>query len=309
VEGENRPDAPATRSAAHGGAAAAEGMGQQLSDASFRSTEPIGATIPTPFESPATPSPSKRAEVREIEAPAVEAGGAGHWASALERPAHAALEIKPEGPTSSPTPPGASAEFQRALEAQVERGISQAARQAMSSGQDGPIGGGSVTMRLHPANLGMLRVTLRLEAGSGEGVGVFAKFESSSARTRGLLDDSIAALRSALQDRGLKVGEVVVVDMPRLPERDVGLPPLPHERDQAANLAHDAGPGFAGDQSNHAPEHGAFMGGAHEGRSAESGGATADEIEIGENAERPVTLGASPLTMGLDGRIRLDAIV
>ncbi len=217
--------------------------------------------------------------------------------------------------------PAPDADFRRAFEAQVQRGIEQAATQAASSSSmmtGAEAASGQVTLRLHPANLGFLRVTLRMDAAGGEGgrAGtVRARFESSNSRTRSILDGSISGLRQALEDRGLKVDEVVVSDMPRLPERDIGLPPLPHQREAGADAAQGFGTELAKDQSFDAHNPGASSGGARFGSSAESGGVGMDEAGRWGGGEQPVMFAASPsapltsLTVGLDGSIRLDALV
>ncbi len=206
-------------------------------------------------------------------------------------------------------------EFQRALNAQVQRGVEQAAAQAAASGAwagADAAGSGSVMLRLHPANLGMLRVYLRMDgASSGGSGGVKARFEVSSSRAKGILGSSIESLRTALQERGLTVDEVTVTDMPLMPERGFGLPPL-------AETARDAGAAFAendrgGASDPDASRTGGRAGGARAWSSAESGGVPMNESGW-EGGGHPVMLAAlspadSALTIGTDGRVYVDALV
>lgn len=218
-----------------------------------------------------------------------------------------------QGATSQPVPGGAS-EFQRAMQAQVERGIERAAYQAAASGAwAGSEGGtGAVTLRLNPANLGMLRVHLRMDSASGGGVR--ARFEASSAKTRGILGDSIGSLRTALEDRGLRVDEVTVGEIARLPERDWGLPPVQGREDHSADFAQDSGAGFAGNGGQGAFNQNVLgsTGGAGSGSSAEIGGVHAGEsAAVGPGEQSAMLSGSfgSPLRVGADGRIRVDALV
>ena len=207
---------------------------------------------------------------------------------------------------------GGTSEFQRAMQAQVERGIERAAFQAAASGAwaGSEAGTGAVTLRLNPANLGMMRVHLRMDSASGGGVR--ARFEASSARARGLLAGSIDSLRSALEDRGLRVDEVTVGELARMPERDLGLPPVQGRDDHPADLARDSGAGFAGSGEQGAFHRDAPTGGAGSGSSVETGGVHASENAAYGLGERFATLTGSfvsPLKVGPDGRIRVDALV
>ena len=154
--------------------------------------QPDASNQSSPPESEPEPSP----------APGIGVGSAAsdHSAAMLNR---LNLDTRASAPGTQQPSAANSAEFKRALEAQVERGVAQAAYQAAAAGVDG---GGSVTLRLQPANLGFLRVTLRLDGGSRGGVGgVRARFESSSSRTRDLLGGSIDSLRPPSRERGMKV--------------------------------------------------------------------------------------------------------
>ncbi|HVU64284.1 MAG TPA: flagellar hook-length control protein FliK [Phycisphaerales bacterium] len=216
-------------------------------------------------------------------------------------PARASSQAAPQ---NTPTQ-DAAAQFQKTLQAQVDRGIALAMQQARAAAGTGDvnIGAGGIVLRLYPEQLGQLKVQLKFESGSKGGSGVRARFEASSGKAKAILDSSMDSLKSALEERGLRVDEVVVAQSPRMPERDVGLP-TPAGHPDAAN----AGAGFAGMDQGSAHS-GADTGGVpgNERRAAaESGGADAD---AGVFAERPVTLGGLPWTVGSDGRIRVDALV
>lgn len=209
----------------------------------------------------------------------------------------------------------ASPEFQRALHAQVQRGVEQAAAQVAASGAwagTDAAGSGSVMLRLHPANLGMLRVYLRMDGASAGGSGgVKARFEVSSSRAKGILGSSIESLRTALQERGLSMDEVTITDMPQMPERGFGLPPV-------AEVARDFGAAFAGNHHRGASDFDGSRversaGGARVQSSAESGGVPTNGSGW-EGGGHPVMLAAlspadSALTVGADGRVSLDALV
>jgi flagellar hook-length control protein FliK len=290
--------------------------GAALAQPKATSHEPLLQTIS--IAHPASNAPTSPSESRESTQISPSLTASSRAMDLLGR-----LVSEPAAASGNAPPPGAAAspEFQRALQAQVERGIEQAAQQAAASGAwtgVGTAGSSSVTLRLHPANLGMMRVYLRMDAGTnGSGGGVKARFEVSSSRTKGILGSSIESLRTALRDRGLTVDEVSVTDMPKMPERDVGLPPV-------AESAHDGGAAFAGNQRQGGPDGAPSLGrggdgsasGAREGSAAEPGGDSHNGQVNGmwEGGGRPVTLAAlsarsSPLTIGEDGRVSVNALV
>jgi hypothetical protein len=94
----------------------------------------------------------------------------------------------------SPAPPAQRASpFEldpQHLAAQIGRGFAAVLRQQ----------GGSLTLRMEPASLGALKIRMDLDAGRVE-----ATLEATSDRARRLLDDSLPALRSALEAHGLSV--------------------------------------------------------------------------------------------------------
>lgn len=81
------------------------------------------------------------------------------------------------------------------LGAQAARGLAAALRQ----------GGGSVTLRLHPEELGDLKV--RVDSADGR---IGATFEVQSEQARDLLDKTLSDLRTALEARGLSVDRLDV---------------------------------------------------------------------------------------------------
>jgi flagellar hook-length control protein FliK len=66
-------------------------------------------------------------------------------------------------------------------------------------------GGGAVTLRLQPENLGDLKIRLEMEAGK-----VAAQFRVETAQARQLLDETLGSLRTALEARGLEVQSLSV---------------------------------------------------------------------------------------------------
>jgi flagellar hook-length control protein FliK len=91
--------------------------------------------------------------------------------------------------------PGAPEPRADSAAAQFSRGLSAALRQ----------GGGTVTLRLSPENLGDLKIKLEMEAGK-----VAAQFRVETVQARQLLDESLGSLRSALEARGLEVQSLSV---------------------------------------------------------------------------------------------------
>ncbi|HMN42373.1 MAG TPA: flagellar hook-length control protein FliK [Phycisphaerales bacterium] len=217
-------------------------------------------------------------------------------------PAHSPASLNPV-PQQAQAHAAANQDYQRLLGQQVERGIAQAIQQATAATDSMVMGTGAVVLRLHPANLGQLRVQIRFESGTG---GVRARFEASSSRAKGLLGGSIESLKSALEGRGLRVDEVVVAQSPRLPEPDLGAF-VPEVAPDGRAGGGDPGSGFASGREQAAPlPFGAPAGGASRGSSAETG----NDIPIGGLGERPVWLtGAAGWTVDADGNIRVDALV
>ena len=66
-------------------------------------------------------------------------------------------------------------------------------------------GGGQVRLRLHPAELGSLQISLRVEAGL-----VSAKLEVENATARDALLSNVQTLKDRLAEQGIKVGSFEV---------------------------------------------------------------------------------------------------
>ena len=118
-------------------------------------------------------------------------------------------------PTSTPTPVNASAlptpasggtaglagfvettaQTSPAMQQQMMRGLSAALRQ----------GGGRVTLRLAPADLGSIRVDVKVN-----GPVIEASFEASNEGATRLLSREIDSLRTQLEDRGFRVEKLVI---------------------------------------------------------------------------------------------------
>lgn len=88
-----------------------------------------------------------------------------------------------------------SARADPSVEAQIARGLSAMLRQR----------GGSVTLRLSPESLGLVRVEVRVNEGR-----VFVRIEAQTDPARRLLADHLSSLRLALEDQGLRIDRVEV---------------------------------------------------------------------------------------------------
>ncbi len=85
---------------------------------------------------------------------------------------------------------------QQEFAAQVSRGLASALRSGV----------GTVTLRLHPAALGTVRIRVQVEEGA-----VSAKVEAATREARELLTESAPLLRAGLEARGLEVTRLEVV--------------------------------------------------------------------------------------------------
>ncbi|MBM4108076.1 MAG: hypothetical protein FJ255_04600 [Phycisphaerae bacterium] len=123
----------------------------------------------------------------------------------------AMAEARPPGPTADPIRIGGVAGPLRSLgpakggrhaapvassvEAQVARGLHAALRQR----------GGSVTLRLSPESLGGVRIQVKVAERA-----VTVRIEAQTEAARRLLGDAVPALRSALEDQGLRIERIEV---------------------------------------------------------------------------------------------------
>jgi flagellar hook-length control protein FliK len=280
------------------------------------SVEPAAQTKAMEFKVGATSAQQKAASVEGAGGPVVTAEmQPGEQVVSTPQATPSAELLRALSPTTGATnvgstPPqqatpqaAANPDYQRLLGQQVERGITQAIQQAAAATDAMITGTGSVVLRLHPANLGQLKVQIRFEGGGGSGVR--ARFEASSSRAKGILGDSIESLKTALEARGLRVDEVVVAQSPRMPEPDLGSFVPGAERHEGSGPG-DAGTGFAGGNDQPAPSYGALASGDSRLGAAESG----NDIPIGGLGERPVWLtGAAGWTVDANGNVRVDALV
>lgn len=163
-------------------------------------------------------------------------------------------------PVRAPAPPSQPTAKPEPLP-QVVRGLALALRQ----------GGGSVTMKMHPENLGTVTVRLRVDGGE-----VRARLETTEESARRLLMDSTDELRAALEARGLRVERIEVGGAEDRPA---------DQRQAGADRPHDRPNDDAG------------------------GGRRHDDPEP-EGVETPIVLATSGPVLTLDhaGRVRLEAI-
>jgi flagellar hook-length control protein FliK len=188
----------------------------------------------------------------------------------------------PKGPQAARTGPAPRTE---PAAAQFSRGLSAALRQ----------GGGAVTLRLHPENLGDLKIRLEMEAGK-----VAAQFRVETAQARQLLDETIGSLRTALEARGLEVQSLSV----HVAERTS---PAPEARGQPEH-SWDQGAGGRG-----SPEQGGQQNAGGGGGAAHQHGA---RQRHGAYASGPAGTPPGPLepiaralgASGGGGLLRLDAV-
>lgn len=179
----------------------------------------------------------------------------------------------PRSVVTAPRTPSGSERAQRAVAMQASRGLAHAMRSR----------DGTVRFRLNPANLGSLRVAVRVDQ-----AGVIARFEASTEAARAALDASQAHLRAALHSRGLEVQRLEIVHTP------------PPSQDHSA----DAG------QDQHAPgqadQHARDWNGQPAHTETTRLSAEADD-EFFDGAESAEPLAPGPLRV-VDGAIRLDAL-
>lgn len=83
----------------------------------------------------------------------------------------------------------------RTFEAQLQRGLAQVLRQQ----------GGTLSMKLDPAELGTVRVSLRVSQGHVDGT-----IEAANESARGLLENHLDTLKSSLERRGITVDRLEV---------------------------------------------------------------------------------------------------
>lgn len=158
------------------------------------------------------PSQQQNSGVAKVELASIDTA-----ASASRAAQHAAADALPlpavEGPsaaaspraqavTQTPTPAGAQPSAESA-DAQLNAGrLARGLQNALNQN------GGTVTLRLTPADMGTVRIQLQIQAGS-----VNASFHTETESARNLLNQQFAQLRSALEGRGLSVERLTVQTM------------------------------------------------------------------------------------------------
>jgi flagellar hook-length control protein FliK len=218
---------------------------------------PVGA--PGPQASPASRLPATGAQVARVDVAGPRAtpqpgatvvrGAAGTQGVSTSRT-----------PMRTPAPPPQPPAKPEPLP-QVVRGLALALRQ----------GGGTVSMKMHPENLGTVTVRLRVDGGE-----VRARLETSEESARRLLLDSTDELRAALEARGLRVERIEIGGAEDRPA---------DQRQPGADRPHDR-------------------------PNDDAGGARRHENPEPEGVETPIVLATSGPVLTLDhaGRVRLEAI-
>lgn len=170
-----------------GGRATSDGSGEQPSF--FSPDVPVEtASTATPDASEPAPSPGAFGPPSAVVPPATAA------------PTVAVTNAAPVEQSAPQTPlPQTQTPIEEANVARVVRGIRSAVNQR----------GGSITLRLHPPELGFVRIQMQLQDGA-----VRAQIESSHPNVRALLDQQLGQLRSALESQGLTVERLVTQTLP-----------------------------------------------------------------------------------------------
>ncbi len=104
--------------------------------------------------------------------------------------------------------------------------------------------GGVMTMRLHPPELGELRIQMTLAQGR-----VTAEFRATTPSAHALLERSLTILRTALETHGLSVDRLTVQPLPSVQARHTAPDEQPQQRPQ-----HDAGSGQSRGRRDGDPE-------------------------------------------------------
>lgn len=165
--------------------------GTPIAETPAATTPTVAAAQP---DGQAVRTPSQPTNARAPQAPAAEAPAASTLVAAPTT-----VTTTAEAPTAAQAAPTATADLPDA-EAQritdrVVRGLQSVVNQR----------GGSLTLRLTPANLGSLRINVQID-----GATVQAQFHASSAAAGQALRTNIAALRQTLEAQGLSVEQLNV---------------------------------------------------------------------------------------------------
>jgi flagellar hook-length control protein FliK len=272
------------RSSAVASAAAATPTGASAATPTVASS--AGATAPAPGGAATQEKPTGASPI-----------GAGSAHRLLDRLAPGMASVR-----GGQAAPGEATAFA----AQLQRGLAQAMQQTVAAGAGAAVTqGGAVVLRLQPAALGQLKIQLRIEKGE-----VSARFEATTARARALLEGSVAALRESLGEKGVSVKDIAIAMAPRLPERELGLPPVVEPG--PANPAPGAqgmptGPGASFADGRGGPASGGPGGGA----SQDHGSATPhgrDDAALSLPLGFEPAVGGVTYTLGPDGRVGVTAL-
>lgn len=187
---------------------------------------------------------------------------------------------------------------------QVSRGLAAALRQ----GADG-----TVTIRLHPASLGAVRVRVAVDAGK-----VNVRFAASTPQARALLVSSLGVLRESVERRGLGVESLAVdeddsADAHRTEAvRSMGMPAPSATADEARPQSLDHGGSAATrlDDGRQGPGEHAGSGHGAERRDESGGGAAGDAVQPADQDARGVVRVREDGVHEHNGRVmlRLDAL-
>lgn len=145
-------------------------------------TAPAPSAVSTAGSAPSTAA-TTFLELQPTAAPRASGAGAAPSLSPSTAPAHPALQSAGEG-----------------FSPQIVRGALALTRTT----------GGSLTMRLEPESLGSLRIQMNLSQGR-----VAVQFHAETAQARGLLNQHMETLRSAMETQGLKLETVQIHSLSR----------------------------------------------------------------------------------------------
>ncbi len=167
-----------------------------------RDAKPQAATpSPSVAEQQAQQTPVARADAStHVSAPATPAPTPG-VAVELAAPA-TAIDATPSKPAPAPSASATQGGAQAAPQAELPEADAQRITDRVVKGLRSVINqrGGTLTLRLNPAELGAMRISVKMD-----GTAVAAQFQASTAAASQALNQNLAALRHALEAQGLTV--------------------------------------------------------------------------------------------------------
>lgn len=198
----------------------------------------------------------------------------------VEGASAARLEAKPAKPAQTLRQQRVPQEQQQVVQ-QAQRGLASVLRQ----------GGGTLSLKLTPEALGTVRVEMQVSHGVAS-----ASLRAETTQARELLSANLDALRSALEDRGLRVERLSVEPTEELAarigiDRDGARTPLSSRAEQGESSRGDGSPGERADAGDADANNSRGGGG---GRSAEPDRGAWEHAEADDVAQR----GDEPLTPG-----------